>query len=119
MSARAVIACAIAMPLALGTAEAAGADAGQCSDAIRTLEQQLEQKPKAPSPAEQWNPGAGSSGSSVDRRGNSKGENWAGASQDKHRARELLANARRMIDEQKPDGCLQLVREARRAVGLE
>jgi hypothetical protein len=99
-----------------------GAAQERCVEAIDALAAELENMPE-PKPAEAWQmakdgrgetatQGSGNSGSSGPK------ESWMGASQGKSRAEELLFNARRMAEENKEEGCRQLVHEARRAVGL-
>jgi hypothetical protein len=92
----------------------------QCTVAIDAVQARLDSTKPTSSP-DQWSrrrAGVGSSvGSSVGH--DHGGESWMGGSAGRARAEELLFNAGRLHQAGKEENCLVLVREARRAVGME
>ena len=100
----------------------AASSGGRCGAEIQEVQARLS-KTQPTSSTKQWlqerkgkNVGSSMGESAGD---NHAGENWMGGAAGRERAEELLYNAGRLEQAGKDENCLELVAEARRAVGMK
>ena len=108
--------------LLLSGAAGAASSGGRCGAAIHAVQARLSQT-EPTSSTKQWlqqregkTGGSSMGGSAGDKAGS---ETWMGAAAGRQRAEELLYNAGRLEQAGKDESCLELVLEARRAVGMK